>query len=300
MTRSQFAKSLQEGLNTHFGLAYTDWQTQYTAIFTSENSKKAFEEDQLLAAFGQAPVKTEGSGVEYDEGREVWTARYVHETIALAFSITEEAEEDNLYLSLGQKYAKALARSLRHTKETKGANVLNNGFDSAYAGGDGKELFATDHPLSGGGTLANELTTAADLSETSLEQACIDISNFVDERGLNIMVKAKKLIIPTNLQFVAQRLLHSDLRVETANNDVNAIKSMGSIPGGYAINNYLTNADDWFIITDAGDGLKHMRRTGVKRGVEGDFETGNMRYKARERYVFGWTDPRGAFGSPGV
>lgn len=299
MNRARFRKQLQEGLNTVFGLEYRRYPEEWRDIFAVENSQKSYEEDVLLTGFGGAQTKAEGAGVAYDEGAEAWVARYHHETIALAFAITEEAEEDGLYGSLGSKYAKALARSLQHTKEVKGANILNNGFSSSYAGGDGKELFATDHPLYGGGSLRNEPSTAADLSEAALEDACIDISQWTDDRGIPIQVKATKLIIPPQLYFEAHRILRSNLRVGTSDNDTNALKDSGMIPQGAHVNHRLSDADAWFIITDAPDGLKHMSRKTVKRGVEGDFETGNMRYKARERYSFGWTDPRGAYGSPG-
>lgn len=300
LNRAQFKKQLQEGLNTNFGLEYKRYPEEWRMIFDVENSSKAYEEDQLLSGFGAAVVKAEGSAVSYDEGSEAWTARYTAETIALAFAITEEAEEDGLYGSLGAKYARALARSMRHTKEIKGASIFNNGFSSSYAGGDGKELFATDHPLEGGGTFANELSTAADLSEASLEDAVNGIEAFVDERGIPIAAMARKLIVPTGLQFTAHRILKSTLRSGTGDNDINAMKSMGLFPDGVVKNHRLTDSDAWFIKTDVPDGLKHFKRKGIKRKVEGDFETGNMRYRARERYVFGWTDPRGAFGSPGA
>jgi hypothetical protein len=300
MSRSQFPKLLQEGLNTVFGLEYRDYPNQWKAIFKIETSDKSSEEDTLVSGFDLAPVKAEGAGVAYDAGAGVWTASYVHETVALAFSVTEEAEEDNLYMKQGAKYSKALARSMQHRKEVTGANILNNAFSSSFLGGDGLELCSTAHPMANGSTFANELSTAADLSETSLEQALVDISNFTDDKGLNIMAKAKKLIIPTELQFIAERVLNSTKQSGTANNDPNAIKNMGLISEGYAVNNYLTDTDAFFITTDCPDGLKHFRRVGVKRGVEGDFESGNLRYKARERYSFGWTDPRGIFGSPGA
>ncbi len=299
MNRATFRKELQEGLNTVFGMEYKRYQQEWRDIFTVERSDKAYEEDVLLAGLAGAPVKAEGGPVSYDSGGEAFTSRYVHETIALAFAITEEAEEDNLYGSIGAKYSKSLARSLVHTKEVKGAAVLNNGFDSAYPGGDGVELFSTAHPLWGGGTQSNTFATQADLSETSLEEASIQISKWTDERGIPIAVLPQKLVVPPDLCFVAERLLMSEKRPGTADNDVNAIRNKGKFPGGYSENHRLTDPDAWFIITDAMDGLKHMVRMNVQRGVEGDFETGNMRYKARERYSFGWSDYRGAFGSSG-
>jgi hypothetical protein len=299
MNRSRFRKQLQEGLNTVFGLAYRRYPEEWREIFTVESSRKAYEEDVLLVGLGGAQVKAEGAGVAYDQGAESWVARYHHETIALAFAITEEAEEDGLYGKLGAKYAKALARSLQHTKEVKGAAILNNGFTSTFPGGDGVELFSTAHPLWGGGTLSNEPSTPADLSETSLEDALITIAEWTDDRGIPVNAMAKKLIVPPELQFEAARLLRSEFQPGTANNDVNAHKALGMVPEGARVNHRLTDADAWFLITDIEDGLKHMSRLSVRRGVEGDFETGNLRYKARERYVNGWTDPRGAFGSPG-
>ena len=299
MNRAKFRKQLQEGLNTTFGLEYRRYPEEWRYLFDVERSRKAFEEDVLVAGLEGAPVKAEGAGVTYDEGAEAWVARYHHETIALAFQITEEAEEDGLYGSLGAKYSRALARSLQHTKEVKGANIMNFGFNSLFPGGDGKELFATDHPLWGGGTLSNELATPADLSETAIEDILILISEFVDERGIPIMVQGKSLCIPTQLQFDAARILYSAGRPGTADNDINAMKHKGSLPGGYMVNHRFTDPDAWFIKTDCPDGLKHMSRLTVRRGVEGDFNSGNMRYKARERYSFGWTDPRGAAGSSG-
>lgn len=300
MTRSAFARELQEGLNTVFGLEYRRYPEEWRAIFDVERSRKAYEEDVLLSGFGAAPVKAEGAGVAYDNGAEAWSRKYIHETIALAFAITQEAEEDNLYGSLGAKYSRALARALQHTKELKGANILNNGFSASFPGGDGKPLFATDHPLQGGGTYSNKLADPAELSETSLESACIQISKFVDERGIPIMVRPQKLIIPTDLDFVACRLLESSYRPGTADNDINVINAESRFPGGKAINHRLTDDEAWFIKTDCPDGLKHLIRKNVSRGIEGEFETGNMRYKARERYSFGWTDPRGGFASEGA
>jgi hypothetical protein len=300
MNRARFRKELQEGLNTVFGLEYKRYEQEWTPIFDTENSNKAYEEDVLLAGLAGAPVKPEGAPVAYDQGGEAYVSRYVHETIALAFAITEEAEEDNLYGSIGQKYAKALARSMQHTKEVKGASILNNGFNASFPGGDGVALFSTLHPLFGGGTQSNTFATQADLSETSLEEALIAISKFVDERALPIAVRATKLIVPPDLMFVAERLLMSPYRPGTADNDVNAMKTMGMLPGGTFKNHRLTDASAWFIKTDCQDGLKHMVRKNIQRGIEGDFETGNMRYKARERYSFGWSDYRGVFGSSGA
>ena len=300
INRASLKKQLQEGLNTVFGLRYKQHEKQWPAIFDAFKSNKAYEEDVLMTGFGAAPTKEEGAGVDYDSAREAWTSRYVNETIALAFSITEEAVEDNLYGDIGNKLARALARSIAHTEEVKAAAVLNNGFSSSYPGGDGKELFATDHPLSGGGTFQNELTTAADLSEASLEEALNTIGDFTDDRGLNVKVTAKKLIVPVELQFTAARLLKSSYRPGTADNDINVIKEMSYISGGHAVNNYLTDPDAWFIITDAEDGLKRFNRSPLQRGMEADFESANMRYKARIRFVYGWTDPRGAFGSAGA
>jgi hypothetical protein len=300
LNRADFRKQLQEGLNAVFGMAYKSYPEEWRGFFAVTTSNKAFEEDVLMAGFGAAPVKGEGAGVEYDEGAESYVARYNHETIALAFAITEEAEEDGLYGALGSKYAKALARSLQHTKEVKGSNILNNGFDPSFLGGDGVSLFSTAHPLWGGGTQSNKLATPADLSEASIEAALIQIGDWVDERGIPIAVQAKCIVIPTELQFIAERILNSPYRSGTSDNDVNALKTMGALPSGVKINHRLTDADAWFIITDCPDGLKHMVRKKVSRGIEGDFETGNMRYKARERYSFGWSDYRGAFGSEGA
>ena len=299
MNRALFKKQLQEGLNTVFGLTYRKYPQEWTAMFDTESSNKAYEEDVLMSGMGAAPVQAEGAGVAYDSGAEEWTARYTHETIALAFAITEEAEEDGLYGALGAKYSGALATSMVHTKEIRGANIFNNGFDSSFLGGDGVELFSLVHPLANGGTLANELSTPADLSETALEDAIIGISKFTDDRGIPIAARAIKLCIPTELQFNANRILNSALRPGTADNDINAMNNMGMFPGGVAVNHRFTDPDAWFIKTDCPDGLKHLVRKKITRKVEGDFETGNMRYRARERYSFGWTDPRGAYGSAG-
>ncbi len=300
LNRADFRKQLQEGLNSVFGMAYKQYPEEWRGFFTVSSSNKAFEEDVLMAGLGAAPVKGEGAAVEYDEGSESYVARYNHETIALAFAITEEAEEDGLYGALGAKYAKALARSLQHTKEVKGSNILNNGFSSSFLGGDNVALFATNHPLWGGGTQSNKLATPADLSEASIEEAIIQIGDWVDERGIPVDIMAYCIVIPTEIQFIAERILASPYRSGTGDNDVNALKSLGMLPKGVKINHRLTDADAWFIITDAPEGLKHMVRKKVSRGVEGDFETGNMRYKARERYSFGWSDYRGAFGSAGA
>ena len=299
ISRSQLVKELEPGLNALFGLEYKNYENQHTQIFDTENSDRAFEEEVMLSGFANAEVKPEGSGVTYDNAQETFTARYTHETIALAFSITEEAIEDNLYDRLASRYTKALARSMANTKQVKAANVLNNAFNSSFAGGDGKELCATDHPTIAG-TFKNELSTSADLNETSLEQSLIDIAAFTDERGLKIAARGVKMIIPSELQFTAERLMKSALRVGTADNDINAIKNMGMIPQGYVVNNYLTDTDAFFIKTDVPNGMKMFNRASISTKMEGDFDTGNVRYKARERYSFGWSDPRGIFGSPGA
>ena len=300
ISRSQLVKELEPGLNALFGLEYARYENEHAEIFTAEASDRAFEEEVMLTGFGSAPTKTEGAAVTFDQANESFTARYTHETIAMAFAITEEAIEDNLYDRLAGRYTRALARSMANTKQVKAANVLNNAFDSNFAGGDGKELCADDHPLSSGGTLRNELATAADLSETSLEQAMIDIAAFVDERGLKIAMQGVKMIIPKELQFTAERILRSPQRVGTADNDINAMASMGMIPQGYRVNHYLTDTDAFFIMTDAPNGLKQFVRAPIKTAIEGDFDTGNVRFKARERYSFGFSDPRGIFGSPGA
>jgi len=300
ISRSQLAKELEPGLNALFGLEYDKYDKEHLDVFDVESSDRAFEEEVMLAGFGNAETKPEGAGVNYDTAQEAWTARYNHETIALAFAITEEAVEDNLYDKLAGRYTKALARSMNNAKQIKGANVLNNGFSSSYTGGDGKELLATDHPTVTGGDFKNELTTAADLNETSLEQALVDLADMIDERGLKVAVKATKMLIPSELVFVAERLLQSQLRTGTGDNDINALKSSGMVPGGYVVNHYLTDSDAWFLKTDAPNGLKVFERSPLKTSMEGDFDTGNMRYKARERYSFGWSDPRGIFGSPGA
>ena len=298
ISRQQLVKELEPGLNALFGLEYKNYANEHAEIFDTENSDRAFEEEVMLSGFANAPIKAEGTGVSFDNAQETFTARYTHETLALAFAITEEAIEDNLYDRLASRYTKALARSMANTKQVKAANVLNNAFGTAN-GGDGKELCATDHPIVTG-TEQNELSTAADLNETSLEQALIDIAALTDERGLKIAAKGMKLIVPSALQFTAERLMKSTQRVGTADNDINAVVSMGMIPQGYSVNHYLTDTDAWFIKTDVPNGLKHFVRAPLKTAMEGDFTTGNVRYKARERYSFGFSDWRGIFGSPGA
>jgi len=300
ISRQQLAKELEPGLNALFGLEYKNYENQHTEIYDIENSDRAFEEEVMLSGFANAAVKAEGSAVTFDTANEAFTSRYTHETVALAFAITEEAIEDNLYDRIATRYTKALARSMAQTKQIKAANVLNNGFDSSFPGGDGKELFATDHPTQSAGTLANELSTSADLSETSLEQAMIDIAAFKDERGFKIAARGLKLIIPSELQFTAERILRSPARVGTADNDLNALSSKGMLPQGYVVNNYLTDTDAFFIKTDIPNGMKMFNRANLKTAMEGDFDTGNVRYKARERYSFGFSDWRGMFGSPGA
>ena len=300
ISRAQLLKELLPGLNALFGLEYEKYGEEHQEIFEQESSERSFEEEVKLSGFSAAPVKNEGSAIAYDNAQEAWTARYNHETIAMGFSVTEEAVEDNLYDSLSARYTKALARAMAYTKQVKAASILNNGFDSTYTGGDGVELFSTAHPLVSGGTNQNEPTTASDLNETSLENAVITIGGWTDERGLKIAARPMKLIIPSALQFVATRLMESQGRVGTADNDVNALRSMGSIPQGFAINHYLTDTDAWFLTTDVPNGLKHFVRTAMQTSMDGDFDTGNARYKARERYSFGWSDPLGMFGSPGT
>jgi|TARA_R100001129_G_scaffold26857_2_gene18037 hypothetical protein len=300
ISRAQLLKELLPGLNALFGLEYEKYGEEHQEIFEQESSERSFEEEVKLSGFSAAPVKNEGSAIAYDNAQEAWTARYNHETIAMGFSVTEEAVEDNLYDSLSARYTKALARAMAYTKQVKAASILNNGFDSNYTGGDGVELFSTAHPLVSGGTNQNEPTTASDLNETSLENAVITIGGWTDERGLKIAARPMKLIIPSALQFVATRLMESQGRVGTADNDVNALRSMGSIPQGFAINHYLTDTDAWFLTTDVPNGLKHFVRTAMQTSMDGDFDTGNARYKARERYSFGWSDPLGMFGSPGA
>ena len=300
ISRSQLVKELEPGLNALFGLEYNRYDNEHAEIFTSESSDRAFEEEVMLTGFAGAAIKQEGAGVQFDQASEAYTSRYTHNTIALAFAITEEAIEDNLYDRLASRYTRALARSMSQTKQTIAANVLNNGFDSNYTGGDGVQLLASTHPLANGSTFSNILATAADLNETSLEQSLIDIAGFVDERGLKIALQGRKLIIPKELQFTAERILKSPLRVATADNDINAIKNMGMIPQGYRVNHFLTDTDAFFIMTDAPNGLKHFVRSPIKTAIEGDFDTGNVRFKARERYSFGFSDARGIFGSPGA
>ena len=296
ISRAQLVKELEPGLNALFGLEYKSYANEHAEIFDTESSDRAFEEEVMLSGFANAAVKPEGQGVQFDDAQESFTARYTNETIALAFAITEEAIEDNLYDRLASRYTKALARSMANTKQVKAAAVLNNGFNASFAGGDGKALFADDHPTIAG-SFKNELETGADLNETSLEQALIDIGKMTDERGLKIAARGMKLIIPSELQFTADRLMKSEGRTGTADNDINAIRNMGMIPQGYTVNHFLTNAKKWFVKTDVPNGLKHFVRSPIKTSMEGDFDTGNVRYKARERYVFGFSDPRGIFGS---
>jgi hypothetical protein len=298
ISRAQLLKELLPGLNALFGLEYKQYGEEHKEIYETETSERSFEEETKLSGFSAAPVKAEGSAIAYDNAQEAWTARYSHETIALGFSITEEAVEDNLYDSLSKRYTKALARAMAYTKQVKAASVLNNGFSSSYVGGDGVALFSAVHPLVNGSTNSNRLT-ASDLNETSLEAAVIQIAGWTDERGLLIAAKPNKLIIPPALMFVAKRLLDTELRVATADNDINALKAMGSIPGGYAVNHFLTDTNAWFLTTDVPNGMKHFVRTPLQNSMDGDFDTGNVRYKSRERYSFGWSDPLGMFGSPG-
>ena len=300
ISRAQLAKELEPGLNALFGMEYARYDQEDKEIYDTESSERAFEEEVMLAGFGSAPVKSEGSAVSFDDAQEAYTARYTHETIALAFSITEEAIEDNLYDRLASRYTKALARSMAHTKQVKAAATLNNAFDSTFTGGDGKELCATDHPLVTGNTLRNEPSTAADLNETSLENALIDIAGFVDERGLKVSVRGLKLIVPPALQFVADRLLESTLRPGTADNDINSMRNMGMLPQGYTVNHYLTDTDAFFVKTDAPRGFVHFERMPMSTKMEGDFDTGNVRFKARERYSYGYSDPRCVYGSKGA
>jgi len=300
ISRAQLLKELLPGLNALFGLEYSRYGEEHKEIFETESSERSFEEETKLSGFSAAPVKNEGSAISYDNAQEVFTARYNHETIALGFSLTEEAIEDNLYDSLSARYTKALARAMSYTKQTKAAAVLNNGFDSDFVGGDGVPLFSASHPLVSGGTNSNIPSVASDLNETSLEAAVIQIAGWTDERGLLIAAKPRKLVIPSDLQFVATRLLETELRVGTADNDINAIKSNGAIPEGYTVNHFLTDSDAWFLTTDVPNGLKHFVRTPMATGMDGDFDTGNVRYKARERYSFGWSDPLGMYGSEGA
>jgi hypothetical protein len=300
ISRAQLLKELLPGLNALFGLEYKRYGEEHKEIFETESSERSFEEETKLSGFSAAPVKNEGSAIAYDNAQEAFTARYNHETIALGFSLTEEAVEDNLYASLSSRYTKALARAMAYTKQTKAASVLNNGFSSNYLGGDGVALFSASHPLVSGGVNSNIPSTPADLNETSLEAAVIQIAGWSDERGLLIAAKPKKLILPPALMFVATRLLDTELRVGTADNDINAIKSNGAIPGGYAVNHFLTDVDAWFLTTDVPNGLKHFVRSPMANSMDGDFDTGNVRYKSRERYSFGWSDPLGMYGSAGA
>jgi len=300
ISRAQLLKELLPGLNALFGLEYARYGEEHKEIFEIESSERSFEEETKLSGFQAAPVKNEGSAIQYSNAQEAWTARYNHETIALGFAITEEAVEDNLYDSLSARYTKALARAMAYTKQVKAAAVLNNGFSAQAVGGDGVSLFSTLHPLTGGGYNSNTPATAADLNETSLEAAVIQISQWVDEQGLLIAAKPVKLIIPPALQFVATRLLETELRVGTADNDINAIKSNGNIPGGWKINHFLTDSNQWTLTTDVPNGLKMFVRAPLTTGFDNDFDTGNVRYKARERYSVGWSDALGVFGSPGA
>jgi len=307
ISRSQLLKELLPGLNALFGLEYARYGEEHKEIYETESSERSFEEETKLSGFGQAPVKTEGSAIAYDTAQEAWVARYTHETIALGFSLTEEAIEDNLYDSLSARYTKALARGMAYTKQVKAASTLNNGFSQNYLGGDGVSLFGTNsagsvvnHPLVSGATNSNRPSVGVDLNETSLEAAVIQIAAWTDERGLLIAAKPRKLVIPPSLMFVAKRLLETELRVGTTDNDINALKAMGSIPEGHTVNHWLTDPNAWFLMTDVPNGLKHFVRTPMSTGMDGDFDTGNVRYKARERYSFGWSDPLGIWGSPGA
>ena len=300
ISRAQLLKELLPGLNALFGIEYATYGEQHKEIYETETSERSFEEETKLSGFSAAPVKNEGSAIAYDNAQEAWTARYNHETIALGFSLTEEAIEDNLYDSLSARYTKALARAMAYTKQVKAATILNNGFSNAYTGGDGVALFSASHTLTSGGTNSNIPSTPADLNETSLEAAVIQIAAWTDERGLLIAAKPKKLIVPPALQFVATRLLETELRVSTADNDINAIKNNGSIPEGYTVNNFLTDTNAWFLTTDVPNGMKHFIRSPLANSMDGDFDTGNVRYKSRERYSFGWSDPLGMYGSAGA
>jgi hypothetical protein len=299
ISRAQLLKELLPGLNALFGLEYAQYGDEHKEIYEVETSERSFEEETKLSGFSAAPVKAEGSGLAYDNAQEAWTARYNHETIALGFAITEEAVEDNLYDSLSKRYTKGLARAMAYTKQVKGAGTLNNGFSAAYTGGDAVALYSTAHPLVSGGTNSNTFTTQADLNETALEAAVIQIAGWTDERGLLLAAKPRKLIVPPGLMFVAKRLLDTELRVGTTDNDINALKAMGSIPEGYKVNHFLTDVNAWFLLTDVPNGLKHFIRVPLSNSMDGDFDTGNVRYKSRERYSFGWSDPLGTFGSAG-
>jgi len=299
ITRAQLLKELLPGLNALFGLEYEKYENEHAEIYETENSERSFEEEVKLSGFGAAPVKPEGGAISYDNAQESFTARYNHETVAMGFSVTEEAMEDNLYDALSARYTKALARAMAYTKQTKAASLLNTGFDT-FQSGDGVTLFNASHPTVSGGVNSNRPSTAADLNETSLEQSVIDIAGYVDERGLLIAARPRKLIVPPSLMFVATRLLETELRTATADNDINALRSNGSIPEGYRVNHYLTDNDAWFLVTDVPNGMKHFLRTPMQTSMDGDFDTGNVRYKARERYSFGVSDPLGIYGSPGA
>jgi hypothetical protein len=307
ISRSQLLKELLPGLNALFGMEYARYGEEHKEIYETEKSERSFEEETKLAGFAAAPVKNEGSAISYDNAQEAFTARYNHETIALGFSITEEAVEDNLYDSLSARYTKALARAMAYTKQVKAASVINNGFNGSYLGGDGVTLFGNNssstrvgHPLVSGGVNYNSPTTGVDLNETSLENAVIQIAAWTDERGLLIAAKPRKMIVPPSLMFVAKRLLDTELRVQTADNDINALKQMGAIPEGYTVNHFLTDTNGWYLITDVPNGMKHFERMPLANSMDGDFDTGNVRYKARERYSFGWSDPLGMWGSAGA
>ena len=307
ISRSQLLKELLPGLNALFGMEYARYGEEHKEIYETEKSERSFEEETKLAGFNAAPVKNEGSAIAYDNAQEAFTARYNHETIALGFSITEEAVEDNLYDSLSARYTKALARAMSYTKQVKAASVINNGFNGSYLGGDGVTLFGNNssstrvgHPLVSGGVNYNSPTTGVDLNETSLENAVIQIAAWTDERGLLIAAKPRKMVVPPSLMFVAKRLLDTELRVSTADNDINAIKQMGAIPEGYTVNHFLTDVNGWYLITDVPNGMKHFERMPLANSMDGDFDTGNVRYKARERYSFGWSDPLGMWGSAGA
>ena len=299
ISRAQLLKELLPGLNALFGMEYARYGEEHKEIYESETSERSFEEETKLSGFSAAPVKNEGSAIAYDNAQEAWSTRYTHETIALGFSITEEAVEDNLYDSLSARYTKSLARAMAYTKQVKAAAVINNGFSNTYPGGDGVSLFNANHPLVSGGVNSNTPATQADLNETSLEAAVIQIAAWTDERGLLIAAKPKKLIVPPSLMFVATRLLETELRVGTNDNDINAIKNNGAVPEGYTVNHFLTDTNGWYLTTDVPNGMKHFVRTPLQNSMDGDFDTGNVRYKARERYSFGWSDPLGMFGSSG-
>jgi hypothetical protein len=296
ISRAQLLKELLPGLNALFGLEYASYGEEHKELFEVETSERSFEEETKLSGFNAAPVKNEGQAIAYDNAQEAWTARYNHETIALGFSITEEAIEDNLYDSLSKRYTKALARAMAYTKQVKAAAIINNGFNSQFTGGDGQSLFSTAHPLVSGGTNSNTFSTSPDLNETSLEAATIQIAGWTDERGLLIAAKPRKLVVPPNQMFVAKRLLDTELRVGTSDNDINALKSMGTISEGFKVNHFLTDTHGYYILTDVPNGLKMFERTPLQNSMDGDFDTGNVRYKSRERYSFGWSDPLGVFG----